>query len=48
MSFLYQLPYGIHEGKAWGAEYPDGSHYYKFDWNPQHEFKFEFNENQEY
>ena len=48
MSFLYQLPYGIHEGKTWGAEYPDGSHYYKFDWNPEHEFKFEFNENQEY
>ena len=48
MSFLYQLPYGIHEGKTWGAEYPDGSHYYKFDWNPEHEFKFEFNEDQEY
>ena len=47
-SFVYQLPYGISKDEPLGLAYPDGSHYYKFEWNPEHEFKFEFNEDQEY
>ena len=48
ISFLYQLPYGLNTENPWGKAYEDGSHYYKFSWNPQHEFKFEYNEDQEY
>ena len=47
-SLVYQLPYGIEIGNNLGLPYPDGSHYYKFSWNPEHEFKFEFNEDAEY
>ena len=47
-SFVYQLPYGISKDKPLGLAYPDGSHYYKFEWNPEHEFKFEYNDTQEY
>lgn len=48
LGLLYQLPYGISESSPLGKAYPDGSHYYKFDWNPQHEHKFEFNEDEDY
>lgn len=48
MSFVYQLPYGITSAKPLGEAYPDGSHYYKFSWNPEHEFKFEYNTDTEY
>lgn len=47
-SFLYQLPYGISASNPLGSAYEDGSHYYKFDWNPKHEFKFEYNDTQDY
>lgn len=48
LGLLYQLPYGISAINPLGKAYPDGSHYYKFSWNPQHEHKFEFNENEDY
>lgn len=47
-SLVYQLPYGVSETSSLGSAYPDGSHYYKFSWNPEHEFKFEYNDTQEY
>lgn len=47
-SFVYQLPYGIDKDHPLGLAYEDGSHYYKFDWNPEHEFKFEYNDTQDY
>ncbi len=47
-SLVYQLPYGVDESNSLGKSYPDGSHYYKFSWNPEHEFKFEYNDTQEY
>ena len=47
-SLVYQLPYGISTAKPLGSAYEDGSHYYKFSWNADHEFKFEYNDTQEY
>lgn len=47
-SLLWQFPYGVDVAHPLGSEYPDGSHYYKFSWNPEHEFKYEYNDTQEY
>ena len=43
LSFLYQKPYGIDYDTNLGLAYADGSHYYDFKYNPEHEFKFELN-----
>lgn len=47
-SLVYQLPYGISEANPLGKEYEDGSHYYKFEWNPEHVHYFKYNDTQEY
>ena len=47
-SLVYQLPYGISADAPLGKAYDDGSHYYEFEWNPEHEFKFKLNKNQTY
>jgi hypothetical protein len=42
LSLLYQPPYGL-STKVLGKAYKDGSHYYEFEWNKEHEFKFNVN-----
>lgn len=47
-ALVYQYPHGVDETHPLGSAYPDGSHYYAFSWNPEHEFKYEYNDTQEY
>ena len=47
-SFCYQHPYGLNTSNPLGLAYEDGSHYYAFEWNPEHVFYFEYNKEQDY